>query len=256
MTRSLDARSQAAVILLAALAGVALTVSLGCWQLRRAAQKEALQRAIDGRATLPVLAQSAWSGDAVGVAAQHYRRTQAEGRWLAAHTVFLDNRQMDGRVGFYVVTPLLVAPHQAVLVQRGWVPRDQQSRTRLPAVPTPAGPVSIEATLAPLPSRLFSLGGPDVGVIRENLDAAAYARELGVRLLPFSLLQQGSTQPDDGLLRHWPRPAVNVQMHYGYAVQWFGMAVVMAGLYVWFQLIKPRRWLKPASGAHSDVHDV
>lgn len=228
------------VILLAALVGVAVTASLGCWQLSRAARKVAMQQALDERATQPAVPQAAWPREATTAADSHYRRTRARGRWLAARTVYLDNRPMDGRPGFIVVTPLLVAPDQAVLVQRGWVPRDAHDRAHLKAVPTPGDEVELDATIAPPPSRLFALGGTDAGVIRQNLDLSAYARETGLRLLPFSLLQQGASVPDDGLLRHWPRPALNVQTHYGYAAQWFGMSALIAGLYVWFQLIKPR----------------
>lgn len=241
------------LILLATLLGVGVTASLGRWQLSRAAQKTAMQRAMDERAQLPALAQADWPTEAQAAQAQHYRPTHAAGTWLASRSVYLDNRQMDGHMGFYVVTPLVVAPGQAVLVQRGWVPRDARDRTHLPVVTTPEQPVAINATLAPLPSKLFALGGPDTGVIRQNLDADAYAREIGLRLLPFSLLQQGVSVPDDGLLRHWQHPAVNVQTHYGYAAQWFGMAALLVGLYAWFQWIKPRRGLRPAAQANSDV---
>lgn len=237
----------------AAVVGVLITASLGRWQLDRAAQKIALQRALDERATLPAIAQSTWAQDAGQATGQHYRRTLAHGTWLAARTVFLDNRQMDGRVGFYVVTPLLLSAGQAVLVQRGWTPRDMQNRAHLPNVPTSAEPVSLDATIAPPPSKLFALGGSDAGVIRQNLDTDAYAREIGVRLLPFSLLQQGQSVPDDGLLRHWAKPALNVQTHYGYAAQWFGMSALIVGLTVWFQLIKPRRRSTLASPDASDV---
>lgn len=253
MTAPGNSKYRSALILLATVIGIVVTASMGRWQLSRAAQKIALQQAMDGRATLPALPQSAWARDADEAQAQHYRRTHAEGTWLLSRTVFLDNRQMDGRVGFYVVTPLLVAPGQAVLVQRGWVPRDAQDRTHLPAIATPAEAVAMDATIAPLPSKLFALGGPDVGVIRQNLDADAYAREIGVRFLPFSLLQQGASVSDDGLLRHWSHPAVNVQTHYGYAAQWFGMSALLAGLYAWFQLIKPRRRSTPAAHASTDV---
>ena len=61
-----------------------------------------------------------------------------QGVWLDALTVYLDNRQMGGRPGFYVVTPLKLADGRAVLVQRGWAPRDLRDRTRVPSPPTPA----------------------------------------------------------------------------------------------------------------------
>ena len=45
----------------------------------------------------------------------------------------------------------------------------------------------------------------------------------------------------DGLHRHWPPPAVDVHKHYGYAFQWFALAALILGLYVWFQVLAPFR---------------
>ena len=45
----------------------------------------------------------------------------------------------------------------------------------------------------------------------------------------------------DGLLRQWPEPASDVHKHYGYAFQWFGLSALVIVLYVWFQIIRPRR---------------
>ena len=73
--------------------------------------------------------------------------------------LYLDNRQMDGRVGFFHVMPLrLDGSERVVLVQRGWAPRDFQDRTRVPDVLTPQGPVRIEGRLAPPPAQLYQLG--------------------------------------------------------------------------------------------------
>jgi len=115
-------------ILAATIAGVALTARLGVWQLSRAQQKESLQAAIESRAALPPLATAALAHDAQENEGQLHRRAQLRGRWLAARTVFLDNRQMDGRPGFYVLTPLqLDGRPEAIVVQRGWgLPRAQR----------------------------------------------------------------------------------------------------------------------------------
>jgi surfeit locus 1 family protein len=51
---------------------------------------------------------------------------------------------------------------------------------------------------------------------------------------------QAGTAPD-GLVRHWPAPAIDVQKHYGYAVQWFAIAAGIAFLYVWHRFIRPGR---------------
>jgi len=229
------------VVLVATLIGIAITARLGIWQLDRAAQKRALQHELDSRATLPELPASQLAHDEAEAQAQHYRRVRLQGTWLDRFTVFLDNRQMDGRPGFFVVTPLRVdGQKQAVLVQRGWVPRDASDRTRLPPLPTRSGEVSVAGHIAPPPARLYEFSAAASGPIRQNLDLAAYSLETGLPLAPLSVVQDDSGGPDDGLLRRWPRPAVDVHKHYGYAFQWFALCALMAGLYVWFQLLRPR----------------
>jgi surfeit locus 1 family protein len=239
----LSARARAWLVLLATVIGVAVTARLGYWQLSRAHQKLERQAQIDARGQLPPLSVAALARDAPAAPGQYYRRIRLEGQWVGDDTVFLDNRQMDGRPGFFVVTPLRLAGEPAaVLVQRGWVARDPSVRTRLPALSTPAGTVRIEGVIAPPPARLYQFATEASGPIRQNLDIAAYARETGLRLLPLSVLQIDSpTTTGDGLLRHWARPAVDVQTNYGYAFQWFAFCTLMAGLYVWFQLVRPRR---------------
>ena len=237
------ARRRAGLVLLATLIAVAVTARLGFWQLSRAAQKVALQTQLDSRSALTPLDGAALGRSADAAAAQHYRRARLRGHWVDGHTVSLDNRQMNGLPGFYVVTPFqLDGEPDAVLVQRGWAPRDVRDRTLLPAVATPSAVVLIEGLIAPPPARLYQFSTESSGLIRQNLDIADFARETGLQLLPMSVLQRDSpSTTGDGLLRRWSLPAVDVQMHYGYAFQWFSIAVLMAGLYVWFQLIRPGR---------------
>ncbi len=175
--------------------------------------------------------------------AQHYRRVRLAGTWAAERTVFLDNRQMDGQVGFFVVTPLrLDGGREAVLVQRGWVARNFDQRALLPPVLTPAGRVEVEGRIAATPSRLFELDAAASGPIRQNLDVASFARETGLELLPLAVIESATSMPShDGLVRHWPPPAADVQKHYGYAFQWFAIATAIAGLYVWFRILRPRQ---------------
>ena len=229
--------------LLLALAAAGATARLGVWQLDRAAQKEALQALMQARAAAPPLDADAFARYCCAdPAALHYRPVRLRGTWLPQHNVWLENRQMKGRPGFYLVTPLrLEGRAEAVLVQRGWAPRDADDRVRLASVPSAAGPVEIDGVIAPPPARLYEFAASASGVIRQNLDLPAFATETGLALLPVSVLQHdlpGGVA--DGLLRDWPLPAVDVQKHYGYAFQWFALAALMTGLYVWFQLVRPR----------------
>jgi surfeit locus 1 family protein len=232
------------VVLIATFIGVALTANLGAWQLRRAAQKVALQSSLDSRSAMPTLTTVDVATTSLAAEPQHYRAVRLRGHWVDTATVFLDNRQMDARVGFYVVTPLLLAGRSdAILVQRGWVPRDLLDRTRLPSVATPAGDVDVELVghIAPPPARLYEFAGAASGVIRQNLELAGFSDELNLKLAPLSVQQDDSPATlGDGLLRRWSRPALDVQKHYGYAFQWFALCALMAGLYVWFQLLRPR----------------
>ena len=239
---ALSARSRAAVILIATLIGVAITANLGAWQLRRAAQKIALQDALESRAKLSALTAPELARVPAQVEPQHYRPVHLRGQWLPQRNVFLENRQMNDRVGFYLVTPLqLEGRPDVVLVQRGWVPRDLRDRTLLPAIATPTGTVEVDGHIAPPPARLYEFAPSTTGLIRQNLDLGEFRQETGLPLAPLSVLQADSPgTAGDGLLRQWPRPAVDVQKHYGYAFQWFAMCALMAGLYVWFQLLRPR----------------
>ena len=230
------------LVLLAALASVALAARLGFWQLDRAAQKEDLQARLEARGYEPLLAAPALARRADEVAAQTYRRVHLAGHWIGERTVYLDNRQMQDKVGFFVVTPFLLdASHDAVLVQRGWVGRNFSQRAALPNIATPSGDVIVEGTVVPAPTRLFEFSAAASGAIRQNIDPASFARETGLALLPLAILESATpANAQDGLERHWPPPATNVQMHYGYAFQWFAIGAVIAFLYVWFRILRPR----------------
>ena len=226
------------LLLVATLLAAALTARLGFWQLDRAAQKIALQAAIEAEAQRPAIANAELGGTG-----QLHRRVALRGSWVVERSVWLDNRPMDGRVGFFVVTPLRLAGRsEAILVQRGWAPRNQADRNRLPSVATPAGEVEVVGRLAASPSRLYELGAGSPGAIRQNLDPEAFAVESGLRLLPLTVVQTAgsTTDADDGLLRHWAAPELGLHKHYGYAFQWFALCALILVLYVWFQLIRPR----------------
>lgn len=227
------------LLTLAAVLVAGTTFSLGQWQLRRAAQKEAVQAVIEAKKSLPALDGRALVATQ-DVAGQVHRQVALQGVWQASHTVYLDNRPMSGRTGFWVITPLaLQGTGQVILVQRGWVPRDFSDRTRVPDVVTPAGLVTIQGRIAPPPSKLYEFKGVDSGRIRQNLDLDVFRLETGLLLLPASVLQTGA--PSDGLLREWAAPNLGVDKHYGYAFQWFGLCGLVLILYVWFQMILPFR---------------
>lgn len=220
---------------------VAVTFSLGMWQLGRAQQKEAMQAELERQRALPALALDANSAP---TDADRQRLATARGDWLPQANVFLENRQHQGQPGFWLVTPLRLRTEPVVdlLVVRGWAPRDIRERTLTPKVPSPAGPVSVTGRLGAAPAALSALGSGvvETGFVRLNLDLAAYAAQH--QLNPWSLVlwQTESPAAPDGLVREWYQPGLNTAKHYGYAAQWFGIGLAAIGLMAWHRRKRAR----------------
>lgn len=238
------------MVTIAAVLVAALTFSLGQWQLRRAAQKEALQAAIStqsGHALADTAALLAVTPPEEAI----HRPVTLRGVWQAQHTVFLDNRPMSGKTGFVVVTPLMLEGRaQVILVQRGWVQRDFMDRNRLPDIPTPPGVVTVRGRIAPPPSKLYEFKGVEEGRIRQNIDLQAFAGETSLPLMGVSLLQTGASS--EGLQRDWAPPNLGIEKHYGYAFQWFGLFALVIALYLWFQVLSPLRRMRRQKSKYRD----
>ncbi len=231
-------------VTLAALGVAGATFSLGMWQLGRASVKEALLAQRETRANGLELTQADLLApqDSTGFDGLHDRPVGLQGKWLHEATVFLDNRPMNGRSGFIVLTPLqLPGQNEVVLVQRGWVPRRFDDRGSLPELPKELGTVFVRGRLAPPPSKLYELGQEDSGRIRQNVDIGQLSQQLGRPVLAVSVLQAPLSGADDGLIRAWPVVGGDAHKHLGYAFQWFGLSFLTVVLYVWFQIIAPRR---------------
>lgn len=222
-------------------------ILLGNWQVRRAQTKLALAAQWDAAAqAMPRTLDAATlaRGDFVPPA-----RVRIHGRFLYPFTVWLDNRSLGGRAGFRVVTPLETGSGSAghgiaVLVDRGWAPRDAIDRTRLPPIAEPPGETDIEGlALSELPRR-FALGAAPSGplpAIWQNLDLAVFRRSSGLATADFVIEETDGQNGADvgGLSRATTRPDYGVEMHRGYAFQWYALGAVIAALAMWFS-IRPR----------------
>lgn len=260
----LTVRGIAALALLAIVAAVC--VSLGNWQLDRAAQRDAIARAMESGRQSPPLALRP---DTPPGQLLDWRPAQAEGRWLHQFTVLLDNRNYNGRPGFWVATPLLLdeADKTALLVLRGWVARPVGPDQGRPPDPAPhAGIQAVSGQIRQRVPRLFELwsfSGRDPSALPkafpaaggqpprvQNLDLADYAAATGLKLLPV-VLEQTSGQAAGqgvGLIRDWPLPPTDSDTNRGYALQWFSFAAIAA--IAWIAIAwRALRKRDPKSGA-------
>ena len=245
----MNARLKFVLVTVTTLVAVGATTSLGFWQLSRAAQKQARQAAVDTQSAKSLLTAESLLAASDTMALLH-QRAHLRGSWAPKFLVYLENRPMDGRVGFVVIMPfVLEGGRGALAVQRGWVPRGFDDRGRVPNIASPEGVVEIEGRMALPPSDLYSLGEPTTGLIRQNIALPQFRQETGLPLLPLTLQQTGANT--EGLLRDWPVVNIGIEKNYGYAAQWFGMAALFAALYLWFQII--RRFMKRPKDSASDV---
>lgn len=216
---------------------VASTIALGNWQRDRADEKirVAERRAAgqrDGEVMLPARPAEAQ--------ALLWRRVVISGEWIAARTVFLDNRLREGRPGFEVITPLRLAGESTVvLVNRGWLPLGERRAGMVPQVITPAAPVRLSGVVIPRIDRVFAPGEMPSGPVRLNLDVAEYGGETGLPLLPVVVEQHSDSA--DGLARHWPSPDAGAERNISYAWQWYSFGLLAAILFVVLSMEKHER---------------
>lgn len=209
------------------LALVAMTVFclLGCWQLQRMQQKQALLQAQAAAAAQPpsTLSRALAAAGPVHGIVDH-------GRFLPG-LVLLDNQMRHGRAGVKVYRPFRSDEGALLLVDLGWrvLPADRT----LPVLPPPPSPVAVRGLLAPAPAPGLALGpvaspaGPQRW-LASRLQSDALAPLLGMPGLPTRVLRLDPALPfgDERDLDLLPN-TLPPQRHLGYAVQWFGLALTV-----------------------------
>lgn len=207
---------------------IALFVSLGSWQLDRAAEKNGIAALFEDDAPVARVTGA--------MPVTEFQNIEARGHYLDEKQVLIDNMFLDGRVGYYALVPFRYAPAEPLLiVNRGWLEK-KPGDDALPALGVGGDTRTIRGRAGYLPkvgvrSRPAFAESADWPRIANYPALGELSAELGEDLLPFVLLL-GPEQPD-GFLRRWQPGDRGPMMHYGYAIQWFAMAAAVLGLAVW-----------------------
>ncbi|MFO1426817.1 MAG: SURF1 family protein [Steroidobacteraceae bacterium] len=218
----------------------AVFVGLGRWQWGRFESK---QRLWDAFARSDVPAEPL--GRRATGELPRFAHVRVEGRWQPQRQFLLDNRTLDGRAGYEVLTPFALPSGRWLLVDRGWVPFDG-FRDHLPEVK--AGFDSTDTLGASIAGRLDEL---PVAALESSRAAPAlqgpwprltnypHPAELEAALrsdgAPFSALEPRLLLLDAGeprgFERRWQPPGQPPATHWSYAVQWWSLAALLLGLY-------------------------
>lgn len=219
---------------LAALVGIALFAWLGCWQYQRGVQKR--ERLAQQTAALAAPVPTPLT-DALRIADRSaVRNVVGRGRFQRS-LLLLDGQQRDGRVGlriFGIAQPDGVK--NALMVDMGWLPL-APNRT-MPALQSPIGERDLSGLLGPWPGQgLRAAPNPwprdnRDSVLLSYLDAGEIERELGLTLHPGVL--RLAPELDYGYARDLDPPTnmLPPERHFGYAVQWFGLAAAVLAVYL------------------------
>jgi surfeit locus 1 family protein len=220
------------VMSIVAVLALAAAIALGNWQVRRAAEKLALQERLDDRSHAAAIQLPP---HAVAAGEIEYSQVAARGEFLPQHTILLDNKVFKGQVGYQVLTPLRIEGGVlCVLVNRGWVAGGPR-REVLPQFATPAGMQQVEGIAVSPARRYFELGpATTYGPVWQNLVLDRYAAATKLEVQPFVLQQLNAGS--DGLARIQERPDTGVNMHRGYAFQWYALGVLVVILYIGLNL--------------------
>ncbi|MFJ6212249.1 SURF1 family protein [Streptomyces sp. NPDC092296] len=225
-----------------ALIAVLLCLWLGTWQLGRFEDRVDTHRDTDRAAAAPVAA--APLATVLGSPAQVRtdtvgREVTAIGSYDAAHQLLVPQRSVDGKDGYYVLTPLRTADGPAVAVVRGWH-AGAPGTAAPPAAPT--GRVTVTGRLqAPetsgtdgavaggLPAGQLGMISP--ATLVNVLPYGVYDGWVAADDAPAGLTAVPTVQPEggDGL-------TLRAFQNLGYTLEWF----VFAGfvVFMWFRLAR------------------
>ncbi len=210
-------------------------MSLGFWQLDRADFKDTLQQKIEQRKNLSAVGLGELS---VSTEERRYVPVKFMAEFDGQHSFLLDNKILDGRVGYHVFTPVKVSDAKAVLVSRGFVEMGR-TRDQLPEIKTPVGTIEFKGLLDMSPSRALVLAEnvqqtERWPVVLQYVDLEEISRILGYELYDMVLwLDAAEADHKNGVFKYdLPVLNLNSAKNNGYAFQWFAMSVALLVIYL------------------------
>lgn len=208
---------------------LAILLSLGYWQLKRAEYKQNIQQDLTTQAQLPILSAQALTQPPQKLA---YRQVKLDGQYLNQYQILLDNRYFNRQPGYQLMTAFrLQKTRQVVLVNRGWIPRQPLTTLHIPNI---KGQQNIEGVIKIPSHKTFNLGTPqfkdNTPLLLQWPNLTLIQKQIKQQLLPFIILL--SPHSPHGFKRHWHFVVMAPSKHVGYAIQWFALALTLVIIYL------------------------
>ncbi len=220
---------------LLAIAGVAVLVRLGFWQLDRLDQRRAYNARVQEQLDSPPLALTAESIHA-DLFSLEYRTVTVTGQYDFDYQVSLRNQGWRDLLGVHLLTPLRITDtDMAVIVDRGWIPMENADPANWPQFDEP-GEVTVLGTLR-RPQESPQLGGvadPTLAPGETGLDAWSLVNLARIEeQIPYPILDVYIQQAAEPVRIEYPyRNPFDLELtegnHLSYALQWFSFASILA----------------------------
>lgn len=212
------------------LAGFAVLVALGTWQMERRSWKAELIATMESRLAMAPLAIEAVLASREPV---DFRPLRASGSFRHDREFYLAARSYQGKLGYHVVTPLVLNDGRTtVMVDRGWVPTDRRDPASRPLGQL-AGVVSVTgiARLPPRPGVFTPDNRPDQNQWYWS-DLSAMAQQADVaQVVPF-VIEAGADSNPGGLPIGGRTRVTLSNDHLQYAITWYALAGALAVIYL------------------------
>lgn len=214
------------------LAGTALCIRLGIWQLDRLAQRRAFNAQVETERAQPVLDLNQQLPE--NIADMEWRPVKVSGEYDFANQVALRNQYNGEQYGYHLLTPLRFNG-KTVLVDRGWIPADGNSAPpdwrkydEETGTVTVSGQIRLEQTkpiFGGVADRL-----PENGTRLEvwnNLDLTHIAGQMPYPILPVYIQPKPRANDTQPPIPFQPEVDLTEGPHMGYAIQWFSFATLL-----------------------------
>ena len=220
------------------LAGTALCIRLGIWQLDRLDQRRAFNSQVETMRAMPLLDLNSELPD--DLAGMEWRAVQVTGEYDFENQVALRNQYYGDQYGYHLLTPLLFKG-TAVLVDRGFIPAESNStpadwrKYDEPDTVTVKGQIRLGQTKPAFGGVADTL--PKNGArleIWNNTDITRIADQSPYPILPVFVqpdMDENDTEPP---IPYQPVVELTEGSHFGYALQWFTFATILFVGYPFF----------------------
>ena len=220
------------------LAGTALCIRLGIWQLDRLEQRRAFNAQFESARSQPVLDLNREQPE--NIAEMEWRSVKVNGKFDFANQVAVRNQYHGNEYGYHLLTPLLFDGN-AALVDRGWIPADGNSAPADWRKYDEAGTANIVGQIR-LGQGKPIIGGvadplPEAGAgleVWNNADIARIASQMPYPVLPVYIQPEADADDTEPPIPFQPPIELTEGPHFGYALQWFTFATILFVGYPFF----------------------